>query len=742
MNLDHLNEKQREAALHTEGPLLVLAGAGSGKTATMTHRIAYLIEQGISPYKILAVTFTNKAATEMRQRVEKLVGTVPGMWILTFHSMSLRILREHYEAVGYERNFVIYDTVDQKSLYKNILKDFNIDTKEYPINYLSSIISKEKESDRGPEEYIELEGMNYKSKVIYSVYKEYQVRLRKNNAMDFDDLLRYALHVLRDNREILAEYQRVFSYIMVDEYQDTNHIQYQIVKLLAEKHHNICVVGDDDQCIYEWRGADIRNILDFEKDFPKAKVIKLEQNYRSCGNILNAAHSVIKNNMGRKQKKLWTEAGEGHKIVYARLDSDREEARYVAREIQFLMNGERRYDDFAILYRTNAQSRLFEDALRRNGIPCQILSGFSFYERKETKDMISYMRLVVNPQDEMSFLRVINEPKRGIGAKTIEKLRAFALVRNQSLMDAILDEEVIATLPSKARESVREMANTIKSCREQKDNLSLSDIYDSLMVRTGYMKALEDENTVEPESRIENLLDFKSFIFEFEKEKKEAGEEATLEEFLEKVATNGDADKYDSESGKVALMTMHSAKGLDFPVVFMPGMEDGLFPSSRSMDVDEKLEEERRLCYVGMTRAKERLFLTSAAYRVMYGQGVYPRESVFLRELDPRVLDAAGDAIYVPSRKTNNSLGVSTGGLDGFAKPAYKPYYDPLQEAKKMAKSNAASSDTDFLPGDAVSHGKFGAGIVIEQDEKTITVMFESEGSKKLAKGFAPLKKL
>lgn len=742
MNLDHLNEKQREAALHTEGPLLVLAGAGSGKTATMTHRIAYLIEQGVSPYKILAVTFTNKAATEMRQRVEKLVGTVPGMWILTFHSMSLRILREHYEAVGYERNFVIYDTVDQKSLYKSILKDFNIDTKEYPINYLSSIISKEKESDRGPEEYIELEGMNYKSKVIYSVYKEYQARLRKNNAMDFDDLLRYALHVLRDNREILAEYQRVFSYIMVDEYQDTNHIQYQIVKLLAEKHHNICVVGDDDQCIYEWRGADIRNILDFEKDFPKAKVIKLEQNYRSCGNILNAAHSVIKNNMGRKQKKLWTEAGEGHKIVYARLDSDREEARYVAREIQFLMNGERRYDDFAILYRTNAQSRLFEDALRRNGIPCQILSGFSFYERKETKDMISYMRLVVNPQDEMSFLRVINEPKRGIGAKTIEKLRAFALVRNQSLMDAILDEEVIATLPSKARESVREMANTIKSCREQKDNLSLSDIYDSLMVRTGYMKALEDENTVESESRIENLLDFKSFIFEFEKEKKEAGEEATLEEFLEKVATNGDADKYDSESGKVALMTMHSAKGLEFPVVFMPGMEDGLFPSSRSMDVDEKLEEERRLCYVGMTRAKERLFLTSAAYRVMYGQGDYTRESVFLRELDPRVLDAAGDAIYVPSRKTNNSLGVSTGGLDGFAKPAYKPYYDPLQEAKKMAKSNAASSDTDFLPGDAVSHGKFGAGIVIEQDEKTITVMFEGECSKKLAKGFAPLKKL
>ncbi len=742
MNLEHLNDKQREAVLHTEGPLLLLAGAGSGKTATMTHRIAYLIEQGVSPYKIMAVTFTNKAATEMRQRVEKLVGSVPGMWILTFHSMSLRILREHYSEVGYEKNFVIYDTVDQKALYKNILKDLNIDTKEYPINYLSAIISKEKEADRGPEEYIELEGMNFKSKVIYTVYKEYQERLRKNNAMDFDDLLRYALHVLRDNRDILMEYQRVFEYIMVDEYQDTNHIQYQIVKLLAQAHQNICVVGDDDQCIYEWRGADIRNILDFEKDFPRAKVIKLEQNYRSCGNILNAAHSVIKNNKGRKQKKLWTEAEEGHKIVYSRLDSDKEEARYVAREIHLLKGPSRRYDDFAILYRTNAQSRLFEDALRRADIPYQILSGFSFYERKETKDMISYMRLVVNPRDEMSFLRVINEPKRGIGAKTIEKLRALALVRNESMMETISDEEIIASMPKKSQDSIREMVNVINTCREQRENLRVSDIYDSLMVRTGYMKALEDENTVEAEGRIENLLDFKSFIFDYEKEMQDAGEVATLEGFLEKVTTNGDADKFESESGKVALMTMHSAKGLEFPVVFMPGMEDGLFPSHRSMDTDDKLEEERRLCYVGMTRAMERLFLSSAAYRMMYGQGDYTRESVFLRELDPRVLDTAGDAIYTPSRKTDNSLGSFTGGLDGFAKPAYKPYYDPLQQAKKVAKENASSNSETFAVGDTVKHGKFGEGIVLEQDDKTITIMFDGEGRKKLAKGFAPLKKL
>ena len=742
MNLDYLNEKQREAVLHTEGPLLILAGAGSGKTATMTHRIAYLIEQGVSPYKIMAVTFTNKAATEMRQRVEKLVGQVPGMWILTFHSMSLRILREHYSEVGYERNFVIYDTVDQKALYKNILKDLNIDTKEYPINYISSIISKEKEADRGPEEYIELEGMNFKTKVIYAVYKEYQERLRKNNAMDFDDLLRYALHVLRDNREILMEYQRVFDYIMVDEYQDTNHIQYQIVKLLAKAKENICVVGDDDQCIYEWRGADIRNILDFEKDFPRAKVIKLEQNYRSCGNILNAAHSVIKNNKGRKQKKLWTEAEEGHKIVYSRLDSDKEEARYVAREIQLLKGSKRRYDDFAILYRTNAQSRLFEDALRRADIPYQILSGFSFYERKETKDMISYMRLVVNPRDEMAFLRVINEPKRGIGAKTIEKLRALSLVRNESMLETLSDEEILLSMPKKSQESIRGMIDTIKLCREQKDNLSVADIYDALMVRTGYMKALEDENTVEAEGRIENLLDFKSFIFDFEKEKKDAGEVATLEEFLEKVATNGDADKFESESGKVALMTMHSAKGLEFPVVFMPGMEDGLFPSHRSIDQEEKLEEERRLCYVGMTRAKERLFLSSAAYRMLYGQGDYTRESTFLRELDPKVLDSAGDAVYVPSRKSSNNLGFSTGSLDGFAQPAYKPYYDPLLEAKKMAKANAAGQNNSYKVGDSVRHGKFGIGMVIEEDDKTVTVMFESEGVKKLAKGFAPLQKL
>ena len=741
MNLNNLNERQKEAAMCTEGPLLILAGAGSGKTATMTHRIAYLIEKGISPYKILAVTFTNKAAAEMRQRVERLTGVCPGMWILTFHSMGLRILRENYEAAGYEKNFVVYDTVDQKALLKNILKDLNVDPREYPVNYIGAIISKEKEADRSPQEYLEEEGENFKSKIIYSVYREYQSRLKKNNAMDFDDLLRNTLHLLRDYPDILGEYQRRFLYIMVDEYQDTNHIQYEIIKMLAAASRNLCVVGDDDQCIYQWRGADIRNILDFEKDFKEARVIKLEQNYRSCGNILSAAHSVIRNNKGRKAKKLWTEQEEGHKIVYTRCDNDKEEASYVARQIQLMEGPYRSFDDFAVLYRTNAQSRLFEDALRRQMIPYQVLSGFSFYERKETKDMISYMRLVVNPKDDMAFLRIINEPKRGIGPKSIEKLKVLAEVQGKSMMEVISDPEVAAGLPAKAGVSVMNMAQVIELCREERDNLRISDIYDLLLVRTGYLKSLEDQNTIEAEGRIENLMDFKSFIYDFEKEKEAQGEEATLEEFLEKVATDGDADKYQSESGKVTLMTLHSAKGLEFPVVFMPGMEDGLFPGHRAMDSEEKMEEERRLCYVGMTRAKERLFLTGAAYRVIYGQGDYTRESTFLRELDPKVLDEAGDSIYVPNRRTVNSVGIDTGSLDGFAVPAYKPY-DPLQRARKESKVNASGNDSDFNAGDTVAHGKFGRGIVLEADEKTVTVIFEEAGRKKLARGIAPLKKI
>lgn len=744
MNLDHLNPEQRKAATHVDGPLLILAGAGSGKTATMTHRIAYLIEQGVSPYQILAVTFTNKAAGEMRERVEKLVGRCPGMWIMTFHAMSLRILREHCERIGYQHNFVVYDTIDQKTLIKTIMKEQNIDAKLYPQAYLSAAISKQKEHDVSPREYLETEADNFRSKVIGSVYRAYQEQLKRNNAMDFDDLLVNALHVLRDNPDILADYQHRFRYILVDEYQDTNHIQYEIIRLLAKARQNLCVVGDDDQCIYQWRGADISNILNFEKDFPQARVIKLEQNYRSYGNILAAAHSVIRNNRGRKAKKLWTDKEAGDKIVYRRCDSDKEEAYYIAQEIDLLKNGQRTYDDFAILYRTNAQSRLFEDALKRRGIPYQILSGFSFYERKETKDMICYMRLVVNPADDLALKRVINEPKRGIGAVTLGKLEALARVHGLSLLDILSQDEISYSLPAKAQKAVGEMVRIIRLCAQEKENLRVSDIYDQLLVKSGYLKVLEAEDTQEAASRIENLMDFKSFIYDYEKEKEDTDEKATLEEFLEKVATNGDADKLEEGTGKVTLMTMHSAKGLEFPIVFLPGMEDGLFPGHRALDNENGMEEERRLCYVGMTRAREKLFLTGASYRVLYGHGEYTRESTFLRELDKSLLDEAGDTVFTAGRRTNNFLGVDTGSPDGFSEPAFRPYpaYDPLKYARQAVRENTRSAGRSFTAGERVRHGKFGEGMVLEVDDKTVTVIFDSVGRKKLAKDIAPIEKL
>ena len=530
----------------------------------------------------------------------------------------------------------------------------------------------------------------------------------------------------------------------MDEYQDTNHIQYEIIRLLAKAHQNLCVVGDDDQCIYQWRGADISNILDFEKDFPDAKVIKLEQNYRSYGNILAAAHSVIRNNRGRKSKKLWTDKAAGDKIVYRRCDSDKEEAYYIAQEIDLLKTRARTYDDFAILYRTNAQSRLFEDALKKRGIPYQILSGFSFYERKETKDMICYMRLVVNPADDLALKRIINEPKRGIGAVTLGKLEALAHVHELSLLDILSQDEISYSLPAKAQSAVHDMVQVIRLCSQEKENLRVSDIYDQLLVKSGYLKALEAEDTPEAESRIENLLDFKSFIYDYEKEKADAGEKATLEAFLEKVATDGDADKMEEGTGKVTLMTMHSAKGLEFPVVFLPGLEDGLFPGHRAMDNESGMEEERRLCYVGMTRAQEKLILTGAAYRVLYGRGEYTRESTFLRELDKSLLDAAGDTVFTAGRRTNNHLGVDTGSPDGFSQPAFRPYpaYDPLKYAKQAVRENTRSSGKNFAVGDQVRHGKFGPGLVLEVDDKTVTVMFDSVGRKKLAKDVAPIEKI
>lgn len=734
-----LNPKQQEAVEYTEGPLLILAGAGSGKTSTMTHRIAHMVDSGIDPYHILAVTFTNKAANEMKERVEQLIGDTRGMWIMTFHAMCLRILHKYGDRLGYGSQFSIYDTSDQKTVVKNIMKERGISDKEYKPQYLLSAISHCKEKAQSPEDFRDVSLESVRNRVIHIVYEEYEKQLKENNAMDFDDLLLNCWRLLSSEPDVLEEYQERFRYIMVDEYQDTNHIQYELVTMLAEKNRNICVVGDDDQCIYQWRGADIRNILDFEKDFPEAKVIKLEQNYRSVGNILAAAHSVIRHNTERKSKKLWTDREPGEKIRYYRLDNDKEEASYVARQISALQRKGRDWNDFAILYRTNAQSRLFEEAMSREGIPYRVLSGMRYYDRKEIKDAMAYMRLVVNPDDDLSLQRIINEPKRGVGAKTWEKIRTFANVRGQSVLQALADPdgEVLGTLPGKAYDKVKVMTECLTLCRQEKDNLNVTDIFDQLMTRTGYMPALEAERTTEAESRLDNLMEFKSVIADYEN----SAEEPTIDEFMEQLALTAEVDNYHEEDASVTMMTMHSAKGLEFPVVFMPGMEDGLFPGSRAFDEEEKMEEERRLCYVGMTRAKELLFLTSAEVRTRYGRTDYTRESQFLKELDPKLIE--GDAVY-RRRQGDSSLGVSTGSRDGYAKqPAVKPY-DALKYARMETRqhADASASSIELKAGDHVMHSKFGTGLVIDADEKIVTVAFDSAGIKKLARGIAPLKKI
>ena len=529
--LSKLNKQQREAAMYTEGPLLILAGAGSGKTSTMTHRIAYMIEElHINPYQILAVTFTNKAAGEMRDRVEALVGEGLNMWILTFHSACLRILRKHAEVLGYGTDFAVYDPTDQKTVVKNIIKELGLDPKKFKPAYFLGAISKCKEQKISPAEYQLENGDDYKEKCIYEVYFRYEKTLKKNNAMDFDDLLLNAVRLFEKDEAVLLEYQNRFRYIMVDEYQDTNMLQYQFVKMLAEAHDNICVVGDDDQCIYQWRGADIRNILEFEKDFKNAKVIKLEQNYRSTSNILDAAHSVIAHNRGRKPKKLWTEHEAGNKITYFRAENERDEAYFVAAEINRIKTIDRKYSDFAILYRTNAQSRTFEEALSNRGIPYRVLGGLRYYDRKEIKDMLCYMRLVQNHADDLALTRIINEPKRGIGGKTLEKLTALASVRQESLFETLLDEEVVSSFSAKASANIEKLAELIAMLSIEQSNMRISDLYDELLIKTGYLKDLEEQNTLEAESRIENLMEFKSVIYDYEKN----DPNITLPEFMER----------------------------------------------------------------------------------------------------------------------------------------------------------------------------------------------------------------
>lgn len=774
MDLSRLNKEQQEAVKHMEGPLLILAGAGSGKTTMMTHRIAYMLEKGVSPYNILAVTFTNKAAGEMKDRIESLTGGTRGMWVMTFHAMCVRILRNHGEVLGFKNGFSIYDESDKKALLKRIVKDLKIDEKIYPVSYLGSVISSCKEAEEDPDDYIENNSMNFKAETVAKVYARYMEDLQQNNAMDFDDLLWNAVKLFEASSEVLSYYQERFKYIMVDEYQDTNYLQYKLIHALAEKSHNLCVVGDDDQCIYQWRGADIRNILDFEKDFPETKVIKLEQNYRSDANILDLANSVIANNRNRKAKELWTDRNEGSKITYRRLEDEQREAWYVGGEIQRLHDEEGiPFNDMAILYRKNAQSRPFEEKFSFRGIPYRVLGGTRFYDRKEIKDVMSYMHLVENPSDDVAMARIINEPKRGLGPKSLGGIVSYAKAYKLSIFEALNEQEVLGSLSRKSRAAVEDLVTMLDELGAEQDNMELSDIYDNLIRRSGYLTALEAENTVEADARIENILELRSVIAEFEEkaagsvltdEEDEFREErdrlredgfdvkepTLLQSFLERIALLSDIDNRDESEDAVVMMTLHSSKGLEFPVVFMPGMENGLFPGSASMDDPSKMEEERRLCYVGITRAMRKLYLTGAQTRMLYGRTDFTIESEFMREMDTDLLDgdptvAERTASAGGIRGDGGILGMREfkgryeGSADGYDASFSKPF-DALKFAKKQASKGI--SNEGFEAGDRIRHPKFGEGLLIDQDAKTLTIAFDSVGIKKLGKGFVKLTKV
>ena len=620
---DTLNDRQKEAVLCTEGPLLILAGAGSGKTRVLTHRIAYLIEEcGVNPWNILAITFTNKAAGEMRERVDKIVGFgSDSVWVSTFHSCCVRILRRHIDLLGYDTNFTIYDSDDQKSVMKDVIRSMDLDPKIYKERSFLGVISHAKDELVSPEEFMLNAGADYKLRLIAQSYVEYQKALKKNNALDFDDLIVKTVELFQSHPEVLDFYQERFRYIMVDEYQDTNTAQFQFVSLLAGKYQNLCVVGDDDQSIYKFRGANIGNILNFEKVFPKAKVIKLEQNYRSTGNILNAANAVISHNIGRKDKKLWTESEDGDGIFFRQFYNGYEEAEYVAEQIRkSVREGESRYQDHAILYRTNAQSRLFEEQFIRDNIPYRIIGGINFYARKEIKDLLSYLKTIDNGVDDLAVKRVINVPKRGIGPTTIDKVQRFADDHDMSFLEVLGQADGIPEF-GRTASKLKNFAMVIHAFRAKAEELTLTELMEDILEVTGYRRELELEGTDEAKARIENIDELISKVASYEENC--VDEPATLSGFLEEVALVADIDNLEADENRVLLMTLHSAKGLEFPYVYLSGMEDGIFPSYMSIMADnpaEEIEEERRLCYVGITRAMKRLTMTAARMRMIRGQ--------------------------------------------------------------------------------------------------------------------------
>ena len=764
--LDALNEPQRQAVMATDGPLLILAGAGSGKTRVLTHRTAYLIEEcGVNPYNIMAITFTNKAAGEMRERIDQMVGYgSEGIWVCTFHSTCVRILRRYIDRLGFGTNFTIYDSDDQKTLMKDICKRLEIDTKMYKEKMFLSAISSAKDELIDPIEFETRAAGDYVKRKQAQVYREYQQALKQNNALDFDDLIMKTVELFKLDKEVLASYQDRFRYIMVDEYQDTNTAQFELIRLLALKYQNLCVVGDDDQSIYKFRGANIYNILNFEHHFPDATVIKLEQNYRSTQNILDAANAVIANNQGRKEKRLWTDNGAGDKITFEQLDTAAEEADFVARDIaRRVRKGEYQYKDCAILYRTNAQSRLFEERFITANIPYKIFGGVNFYARKEVKDLLAYLKTIDNGQDDLAVRRIINIPKRGIGAASINKVALYAQEQEISFYDALCVAEQVPGL-GKAAAKIRPFVLFIQSMKAKAKLLSVADLLQEVIETTGYVRELEAEGTDEAEARIENIDELISKAVDYAE-----GEEApTLNGFLENVALVADIDSFDENSDYVVLMTLHSAKGLEFPNVYLAGPEDGLFPSYMSITSDNsqaEIEEERRLAYVGITRAKKNLTITSARVRMVRGQTQYGKVSRFVREIPPELLSGK---IYEPKTKeepieqstfqkarkafrTVPSYGGSGYGKEvgeGYgstfhSSKATKPVYTKVENQRDFGSVGGALS---YQVGDRVRHIKFGDGevmaIVSGGRDYEVTVDFDKVGTKKMFASFAKLKKI
>lgn len=746
---DTLNKPQKEAVFHTEGPLLILAGAGSGKTRVLTHRIAYLIEEkGVNPWNILAITFTNKAAEEMRQRVDSLVGIgAESIWVSTFHSMCVRILRRYIDRLGYDNRFTIYDTDDQKTLMKEVCRKTDINTKRFKERMLLSVISSAKNEMILPEEFELNAGGDFVQLKIAKVYKEYEAQMRANNALDFDDLLVKTVQLLETQPDVRENYQERFRYIMVDEYQDTNTVQFRLVSLLAGKYRNLCVVGDDDQSIYKFRGANIRNILDFEKEFSDAKVIKLEQNYRSVGNVLEVANSVIRNNKGRKEKTLWTDNEKGEKIRLRQFDTAYDEAQFIAEDIKDETAQGANYSDHAVLYRTNAQSRLLEEKFVAMNIPYKIVGGINFYSRREIKDVLSYLKTIDNGKDDLAVRRIINVPKRGIGLTTINRIQESAAARGIGFYDALSAPDLIPGI-GRSASKLDSFAALIEYFKGRSEESGVTDLLTEVIEKTGYTESLEADDPEELEARVQNIDELVSKAAVYEESCSDRGERPTLSGFLEEVALVADIDSVAEDRDYVILMTLHSAKGLEFPHVYLAGMEDGLFPSYMSISGDdpEELEEERRLCYVGVTRAEEKLTLTCARMRLVRGERQYNSMSRFIKEMPSALIDTG-------KREGGFSQNVSLGEkrtysseVSGYKRSAYaqKPAFAAIQKGSGlMAKKSEGLS---YGVGDRVRHVKFGDGTVTEIKEGgrdyEVTVQFDTAGVRKMFALFAKLIKI